>query len=62
MRFTKIDKTYYLTGEDFIDFLEKETRKSIPIHYFDEKGFILKNTFRPQIDYLKVVDKILEVK
>lgn len=62
VRFTKIDKTYYLTGEDFIDFLEKETRKSIPIHYFDEKGFILKNTFRPQIDYLKVVDKILEVK
>ena len=59
VRFTTLDKTYYLTGEDFLSFLEKETRKSIPISYFNENGFILKNTFQPRIDYLKIVDKII---
>ncbi len=61
VRFTTLDQTYLLKGEDFLIFLEKEKRKSIPINYFNDKGYILKNTFRPRIDYLKVVDKILEV-
>jgi len=61
VRFTTLDETYYLKGEDFIDFIDKNERKSIPIDYFNEKGYILKNTLRPRIDYLKIVNKILEV-
>jgi len=61
VRFTTLDQTYYLKGKDFLAFIETKKRKSIPISYFNERGFILKNTFRPRIDYLKIVDKILEV-
>lgn len=62
VRFVRLDKTFYLKGEDLISFINCNTRKSIPIDYFNDKGYILKNSYRPLIDYLKIVDQILEVK
>ncbi len=58
IRFTSYDKTFYLDGHDFINFVEKETRKSIPYSYFQNKGSILKIKYNPRLDYLKVIDKI----
>lgn len=61
IRFTVLDLTYVLMGEDFINFLEKETRKSIPLAYFKEKGYLVKLLYSPRLDYLKVIDKVMEV-
>ncbi len=61
VRFVRLDKTFYLKAEDFISFIDNNSRKSVPIGYFNEKGFVLKNSYKPLIDYLKIVDQILEV-
>ncbi|HHW69672.1 MAG TPA: Holliday junction resolvase RecU [Tenericutes bacterium] len=58
VRFTKLDETYYLDGSNLVEFVESKIRKSIPLSYFREKGFILKTNINPYIDYLKVIDSI----
>ena len=49
---------YLLKGTDLIDFIESETRKSIPYAYIKDKGFIIKERYNPTIDYLAIVDDI----
>lgn len=49
---------YLLTGEDYIDFIDNNSRKSIPYSYIEQKGYKLKDGYEPQIDYLKIVDLI----
>ena len=55
----KLNKNYILLGNDLIEFVDKNERKSIPISYFEEKGFLVNEGFIPRLDYLKVVDSIL---
>lgn len=57
VRFTKINETYLLFAKDFLDFLDTETRKSIPLSYFKEKGYIIKDKLMPKVDYIEIVDK-----
>ena len=59
VRFTTLNETYLLTAKDFLDFLENNDRKSIPLDYFKEKAYLIKDGYRPRIDYLKVVDEII---
>ena len=61
VRFTTLNETYLLYVRDFLDFIDNEERKSIPINYFKEKGYLIKDGYRPRVDYLLVIDKILEV-
>lgn len=49
---------YLLTGEDYINYIDNETRKSISFKYIEEKGHLIKETYSPSLDYLKVIDKI----
>jgi len=58
VRFTKLYKDFILMGEDFINYIDNNDRKSIPIDYFEEKGYILENGYIPRIDYIKVIDSI----
>lgn len=60
--FTTINKIYLLDGKDLIAFIKNNDRKSIPISYFEKKGITLEYKFQPRIDYLKAVDKLIEVK
>ena len=50
--------TYLLTGEDYIKYIDTEKRKSISYNYIKEKAYVIKEAYRPQIDYLSIVDKI----
>ena len=59
VRFTKLNHDFILLGKDLIDYINNNDRKSIPIEYFEEKGFIIENGYIPRIDYLKIVDRIL---
>ena len=61
VRFTTINETYLLMAKDFLDFIKEKTRKSVPLTYFKEKGYLLKDNYRPRIDYLKIIDNLLEV-
>jgi len=58
IRFTVLDQTFLLKGEDLIDFIENETRKSIPIDYFLEKAHLIPFGLMPRLDYLKVINNI----
>ena len=58
VRFTKLYKDYLLLGKDFIDYIDNNDRKSIPLEYFEEKGYILENSYMPRIDYLKIIETI----
>ena len=62
VRFTTINETYLLTGEKLIDFLNTNTRKSIPLDYFKEKGFLIEFKFTPRVDYIKIINNILKNK
>lgn len=59
VRFVSLNKDFILMGKDFIDFIDNNDRKSIPLSYFEEKGYIIDISYIPRIDYLKVIDKIL---
>ncbi len=60
VRFTSLNKTYILFIKDLLDFINNNDRKSIPIDFFDKKGYIIKDSLKPTIDYLKIIDKVLE--
>lgn len=59
VRFVNLDKNYILMGEDLINFLKENKRKSIPYDYFEEKGYLIEMSYVPRLDYLKVIDNIL---
>ena len=61
IRFTTLNETYLLRIEDFLNYINNNDRKSIPLNYFKEKGYLIKDGYRPRVDYLKVIDSILEV-
>lgn len=49
---------YYLDGNDILDFIENNQRKSIPYSYIEEKGYKIEKKIKPRLDYLKIIDKI----
>ncbi len=59
VRFSLLDKTFVLMGEDFLNYIDNNDRKSIPLNIFEEKGYKLDISYRIRLDYLKVIDKIL---
>lgn len=58
VRFTSLDKTFLLEEKELESFIKNNDRKSIPLSYFEEKGHLIKDSFHPRVDYLKIVDKI----
>ena len=59
VRFTTLNETYLLPAEKLILFLKSTDRKSIPIDYFRKEGYLIKDGYRPRVDYLKIVDKLI---
>ena len=59
VRFTKLNKTFLLTANDLKVFLENNSRKSIPLEYFEQHAYIIKDSFNPCTDYIKIVDKLI---
>ena len=57
VRFTKINETYLLMAKEFLSFLDNK-KSIIPIDYFKENGYKLKNKFTPRVDYLEIIEKM----
>ena len=60
VRFTLLNKVFVLSGIDLINFIDNNTRKSIPISYFEEKGRLVEFKYNPRLDYIKVIDILME--
>lgn len=58
VRFVSLDKTYLLLEKDLISFIKNDNKKSIPLSYFQEKGYIIKEKYTPRLDYLSIIDSI----
>ena len=58
VRFTILNETYLLPSYSFLDYLNNNTTKSIPIKYFQKEGYIIHDKYIPRIDYLEIVDKV----
>jgi len=59
VRFTVLNETYLLYAKDFLEYLKTTNKKSIPISFFQEKAYLLKDGYKPRIDYLKIVDNLI---
>ena len=59
VRFSYFNKSFLLMGKDFIDYIDNNSRKSIPFDYFEEKGYDIELAYSPRLDYLKIIDRIL---
>ena len=59
VRFTLLNETYLLSAEKFLNYINNEKRKSIPIDFFRKEAYIIKDGLRPRIDYLKIVDELI---
>lgn len=62
VRFTSLNETYILLGNDLITFINSSKRKSIPLTYFKQKGFLVELKYTPRLDYIKIIDKFINVK
>ncbi len=58
VRFVKLNRTYLLFGEDFVDYIDHHDRASIPLSYFEQRGHLILDQYHPRVDYLKVIDQI----
>lgn len=60
IRFTSLNITYLIFIKDFINyFKENNNKKSIPLSYIEEKGYLIKDGYNPIVDYLSIVDKFI---
>ena len=58
VRFTEYGETYFVKSEDLDLFLKESTRNSIPYNWFQEKGYLIPESYLKPTDYLKVIDEI----
>ena len=56
------DKYILLPGEKIINFIKNNQRKSIPYKYIEENGYILNYNYLKGLDYLNIIDKLMEDK
>ena len=59
IRFTKLNETYLLPESIFINYYNSTNKKSIPISFFKENAYLIKDGYMPRIDYLKIVDDLI---
>lgn len=50
-------KYYLLDGNDIINFIENNNKKSIPYEYIDKNGILIESKIKPRLDYIKAIDK-----
>lgn len=55
----KMNLNYYLLkGEDLLNFIQTNKRKSIPYEYIEKNCKKIKESITPALDYLKVIDEL----
>lgn len=59
LRFSSLDETYLVFIQDLMDFLQEETRKSIPLPWIQTHGHRIPYNLLIPIHYLKVLDETI---
>ena len=58
VRFTTINKTFFLPAKKLIEFIKTNTRKSIPLTFFEKNGYLIKDKYNPRVDYIEILEKL----
>ena len=59
IRFTDLNEKNLLMANKLVEFIENNTRETIPITYFRDNAYLIKDSYAPRIDYLKIIDQII---
>ena len=59
IRFTTINKTFLLETQKLEEFLYNNERKSIPLSYINDNGYLINENYNPRLEYIKIVDEII---
>ena len=62
VRFSTLNKDFVLCGKKLIDYINDTDKKSIPIEYFENNCYKISIKYAPRLDYIKIVDKLIEEK
>ena len=62
VRFSTLNENYLLPGENILNFIKTNNRKSIPLEYFQKYSYKLELKYTPRLNYIKIVDKLIENK
>ena len=62
VRFSKLSRNFVLMGEDLIEFVDNNIRKSIPFDYFESVGFEVGLKYNPRLDYIGIIDNYIKDK
>ena len=57
IEFINLNEIYFLDSKYVIDYYYNGKRKSIPYEDIKNNGILIKQSFKPRIDYLKAVDE-----
>ncbi len=58
VRFTKLEKTFYVPAEIMIPYIRSLSRRSIPYEWFEENGRTIAYNYVKPVDYLKITDEL----
>ena len=61
LRMTHYDKDFLIKANDFIEFYDSGTRKSLPYAWIEENGFVIPKSYTKPCDYLKTAEKVFEL-
>ena len=59
IRFVSLNKTYLVMGNDIINYIDINKRKSLPLTFFQEYGHIINLKYNPRVNYIEILDKII---
>ncbi|MCR6106622.1 Holliday junction resolvase RecU [Salipaludibacillus agaradhaerens] len=62
LKFSLLDEVYLLEAHELMSFYDKQdtNRKSIPKKEIEERGHLIPFGYHPRIDYLKIIDKMID--
>lgn len=58
VRFSLLNKTFILKGEDLIAAVDNKQVKSISLSVFESVGYVIEESYLPRLDYIKIIDKV----
>ena len=53
-----LNNDYYLDGKDFINYIDNNSRKSIPFDYIIKNGYLLTYNYNSGLNYLDIIDEL----
>ena len=58
VRFSSHNLTYFLEGSKLLELVNDKNKTTIPLSFFEEFGYVIKDGLRPRLNYLEIVDNL----